>query len=96
MMPIDLIPVSAPAYKENLAALGYKVLTSIRRNAFAVGFLAVLLFFVGANVYSYMVMPDEPRIADGFEQCGSPSIYICMVVLLVCPICFGRASLQTY
>jgi hypothetical protein len=69
---VNPIHVSTPASKENLAALGYKVLTSIRRNAFTVGFFAVLLFFVGANVYSYMVMPNEPRLADGFEQYGFP------------------------
>jgi hypothetical protein len=69
---IDSVTDSTPAYKDKPTGLGYRLLAIIRRKAFAIGFLGVLLFFVAANVYSYIEMPDEPRIADGFEECGFP------------------------
>jgi hypothetical protein len=53
--------------------LGYRLLATIRRRAFAVGFLIVLLFFVIANIYSYINMPEESgSITHGFVECGYP------------------------
>ena len=69
---IHSISDSTPADTNKPAALGYKLLTALRHRAFAVGFLTALLFFVVANAYSYIEMPNEPGIDDGFEGCGFP------------------------
>jgi hypothetical protein len=61
------------APSSRLTLLGYRLLATIRRRAFAVGFLIVLLFFVIANIYSYINMPEESgSITHGFVECGYP------------------------
>jgi hypothetical protein len=69
---LNSISPSTPVFTDKPTAWGYKVMSTIRRNAFVFGYLTIIVLFVGANVYSYMEMPDEPRMADGIEECGFP------------------------
>jgi len=70
---LDSIRTLGIAHTGRLALVSYRLLATIRRRAFAVGFLIVLLFFVNANIYSYINMPEESgSITHGYVECGFP------------------------